>query len=296
MTGLVFGPKAKPWIETSAYLTDVLDDALEQTERAKHAEVMQQEEYQRPAMGVGALGNECRRAIAYIYFRTPVDPERETPGRMFRIFRRGHDAEAVMAEYLRTAGFELLTERAKGGQFRFDAAKYEDNGKGRLKGLADGVIVGFKSKYGSENARMYLAALPWPMLWENKEVKHKKWAKFEKIGVKSAAPEYYTQTQMLMAYLELENCLFTAKSADTQEVHSEVIAFDQKAAQAATDLAVKVIGSNSPEEHPRIGPDETFYKCRMCDFAKRCWSQKAAPGAVQNGQPVTAAPSWLTQK
>jgi hypothetical protein len=293
--GLVFGPAAKPWEETSARLSGILDAALEHKEHTERDRVMSDPQYQRPAMGVGSLGNECLRAIAYQYFRVPVDPDRKPSGKLLRIFKRGHNAESGMADYLRLAGFVLLTERANGGQFRFDAVPYED-GKGRLKGMADGVITAWimppeqgSTHHPGVDAACWAQDLPFPLLWENKEVNHKKWNSYQKSGVRKSSPEYFVQMQMLMAYLDLGHALFTAKNADTQEIFAELVPFDARAAQEASDKAVKIIQANAPEELPRIASEASDFRCKFCDYAERCWSAKA----TTNTGAVVAAPSWL---
>lgn len=237
---------------------------------------------ERPALGVGSIGNECMKALAYEYHRWPKDAGREPSGKLLRIFARGHAAELGMVEFLTTAKFTILVRTKGGGQFRFDQACYED-GKGRIKGFADGVIIDGPAEIGGVTMR-------YPCLWENKEVGAKKYAKFLKSGVKATEPEYYAQVQLLMGYLGLSEfpTLFNAKNADTQEIFAELIPFDTATTQQQSDRALRVVQSVSPDEFPRIAAESTNFKCKFCDWHDRCWS------AVPERAGPEYAPNWLT--
>ena len=49
----------------------------------------------RTYLGASRLGVACERALQYEYLRTPVDPGREIPGRILRVFEVGHALEVV---------------------------------------------------------------------------------------------------------------------------------------------------------------------------------------------------------
>jgi hypothetical protein len=89
----------------------------------------------RAYLGASRLGASCDRALQYEYAQAPVDPGRETEGRMLRIFERGHITEDMMVGWLRLAGFDLRTRNDDGKQFGFTAVG------GKLQGHVDGVIV-----------------------------------------------------------------------------------------------------------------------------------------------------------
>ena len=106
---------------------EALLDAGMQRQRAKQTP--------RQYLGASRLGASCERALQYEFAKAPVDPGRDTSGRILRIFERGHVMEDCMVMWLREAGFDLRTRKADGEQFGFSAAG------GRLKGHVDGVIV-----------------------------------------------------------------------------------------------------------------------------------------------------------
>jgi hypothetical protein len=167
----------------------------------------------------------CERALQFEYAKAPVDHGRDTPGRMLRIFERGHVMEDCMVAWLRDAGFDLRTRKADGEQFGFSVAD------GRLQGHIDGVIVG-----GPEG-------FAYPALWECKCLGNKSWSDLEKKGLAISKPIYAAQVAIYQAYLELHEhpAIFTALNADTMEIYTELVPFDAALAQRMSDRAVKVI-------------------------------------------------------
>lgn len=226
------------------------------------------QETPRDYLGGSRLGVHCERALGYEYHKTPKDEGRGFSGRVYRIFDRGHDGEARMAEYLKRAGFDLEEEKPSGGQWGFAVAQDEE-GIYRLRGHADGIIRGGPSRIGSYNMDKR-----YPMLWENKIIKSSRYAALQKAGAKESEWEYFVQCQVYMAYLGLEYALFTAVNADTMHVHAELIPLDLEIAQAASDKGVRVIKSVSPEELPKIAHSQTDFRCRWCDWQDQCWATK----------------------
>lgn len=253
----------KPWQETSKAVQEVMDRTWKAQRDA---------DPRRPYLGGSAVGRDCEREIAYGYHNTPMDEGRTGfSGQLYRVFDRGHAGEERVAKYLRVAGFELITERQDGRQFGFAALD------GRFKGHIDGVIVG-----GPE-----VPGINWksPALWENKILNNKSFGDLWNHGLKKSKPVYYTQVNLYMAYMELEQCFFTAENADTCEIYAEALQIDVAHAQAMSDRAVRIVQSNNPEELARVSSDPADYRCKFCDYAKRCWKTPAQPAAPK--------PAWL---
>lgn len=242
----------------------VIDDAMQAANKA---------ETPRDYLGGSRLGEECERKLGYEYHRAPKDEGRDFSGRVLRIFERGHTGEDNMAARLRLAGFTLLTETKDGGQFG-----WADAG-GRIKGHADGVVT----------AAPYAAGVATPCLWENKVLGNKGFNDVKRKGVQKSKPVYYAQCQLYMAFLELDEnpALFTVENADTGELYAEKVTFDAAAAQEALDRGLRVVEAGSPEELPRCAAKPTDFRCKWCDYAKRCWEKPDAPAAPE------AAPGWL---
>lgn len=220
---------------------------------------MQQSRARQPErlyLGASRLGVACERQLQFEYAQAPVDPGRETEGRMLRIFVRGHVMEDCMAAWLRDAGFDLRTRKADGEQFGFSALD------GRLQGHIDGVITGGPDGFG------------YPALWENKCLGAKSWRELEKHRLAVAKPIYAAQIALYQAYLGLHEhpALFTAVNADTMGIYAELVRFDVELAQRMSDRAVKVISATEAGELlPRSFSDPTHFECRMCAWQDRCW-------------------------
>lgn len=213
-------------------------------------------EVPRDYLGASRLGVSCARALQYEFAKAPVDPGRDTDGRLLRIFKRGHVMEDCMVDWLRAAGFDLRTRKANGDQFGFSAAG------GRLQGHIDGVIVG-----GPEG-------FAYPALWENKCLGSKSWRDLEKNRLAVAKPIYAAQVAIYQAYLELHEqpAIFTAVNADTMEIYTELVPFDAALAQRMSDRALTVISATDAGELlPRAFHDPTHFECRMCAWQDRCW-------------------------
>jgi hypothetical protein len=156
---------------------------------------------------------------------------------------------------LRLAGFDLRTHKRTGEQFGFSTAE------GRFRGHIDGVIVA-----GPE------LGIEYPVLFEHKALRAASWQAIVKKGLKVAAPVYWAQVQVYMAYLSVERTLFVALDKDSQALHFELVRFDPAEAQAFSDKAVDVLRAVSAGELlPRIAGAADFYLCRFCPYARRCW-------------------------
>lgn len=213
-------------------------------------------EARRTYLGASRLGVECTRALQYEYADAPVDPGRDTPGRMLRIFERGHVLEECMIGWLRGAGFDLRTRRDDGAQFGFSALD------GRLRGHVDGVLVAGPEGY------------EYPALWECKCLGAKSWRDLHKHKLAVAKPVYAAQVAMYQAYLGLHErpALFTAINADTMEIYAERVPFDGALAQRMSDRAVQIVlATDAGELLPRSFTDPTHFECRMCPWQDRCW-------------------------
>lgn len=206
-------------------------------------------------LGASLLGGECQRALQFAYFNAQVDPGKEIDGRRQMIFDRGHWAESYMAQKMIRAGFDLRLKDKNGRQYEFSILD------GKVKGHCDGVLVAGPNM------------IKYPALWENKCLGCKYWKQLKKDKLKKFSSTYYGQVQIMMAYFELTDnpALFTAINADTMELYDELVTFDAETAQRVSDGAVQIIGAcEAGELLPRISTDPSFYKCKWCDWAKRC--------------------------
>ena len=216
----------------------------------KHHKSQKKRDY----LGVSSIGDECLRKVQLQY----EGKDAEFSASTLRTFDIGHRLEDLVAEWLRIAGFELKTRNENGEQFGFSTAK------GRIKGHVDGKIVDVSEDLKEIGLRPQA-------LWECKTLNHKSWQETSKKGLMLTKPLYYAQIQLYMAYLDLEQCLFTALNKDSSELYFELIPFDSEAAQRYSDRAVQIIkASENNEAMPCISSDLSFFKCKMCAFRNEC--------------------------
>lgn len=219
----------------------------------------------RTYLGASRLGVACERALQYEYLHTPVDPGREIPGRILRVFEVGHALEDLAIRWLRLAGFDLYTQKSSGGQFGFSVAG------GRIQGHIDGVLNGGPAEIG----------MTYPALWECKTMNDKSWRDTVKHGVSKSKPAYAAQMAVYQAYMETaipgishNPALFTAINKDSQEIWFEQVAFDGGLAQRMSDRAVRVItATESQELLPRHTTTPTHVECKFCPWQDRCWGK-----------------------
>ena len=231
----------------SGRVTALVDAGMQQA-RARQSE--------RQYLGASRLGVACERALQFEYAKAPIDHGRDIPGRMLRIFERGHVMEDCMVAWLRDAGFDLRTRKADGEQFGFSVAD------GRLQGHVDGVIVG-----GPEG-------FAYPALWECKALGSKSWNDLAKKGLAASKPVYAAQVAIYQTYLGLFDnpAIFTAVNADSMEIYTELVPFDAALAQKMSDRAVRVIqATEAGELLPRSFAQADHFECRFCSYAERCW-------------------------
>lgn len=212
------------------------------------------EQAARQYLGASRIGDECERRLAYEFHMTPKDDGAEFKANTLRIFDMGHDGEERVAEYLKLAGFDLVTHQPDGKQFGISDAG------DKFKGHLDGII-----QSGPKNP-----GLMYPCLWESKALGEKSWSDVVKKGLKDSKPVYYAQVQIYMAYKDLLSCLFTAINRDTGEIHVEIVPFNARDAQSYIDRAVRIVKTDNPEQLGRIGRGVDDFKCKWCDYKKRC--------------------------
>jgi hypothetical protein len=246
-SGFVYGGALPP--STCASINVLIDAALVRANRAQPP---------RDYLGASRIGEPCSRKLAYEFNQTRKDAGSDFDGAILRVFAAGHRFEELTIEWLRAAGFDLRTRKRDGSQFGFRVAG------GRLGGHIDGVIVD-----GPD------VGLRWPVLWEHKALNAKSWTDLVKRGLRASKPIYFAQVQIYMAYMDVEQTLFTVLNKDSQELFHEIVLFDPAEAQSLSDKAVDILrAADSGELPPRIAADADFYLCRRCEYAKRCWEAR----------------------
>ena len=168
----------------------------------------------RDYLGGSRVGEACARRLVYEVTHAAVDPGSAFSPGVLRIFDAGHQFEALSIRWLKEAGFDLRDRGPDGEQIGFSVAG------GRLRGHADGVIVGGPN-----------IGLTWPVLFEHKALGAKSWNDLVRHGLRRSKPVYFAQVQLYMAYLDLGTAVLTALNRDTLALHHEIVPFDAAAAQ-----------------------------------------------------------------
>lgn len=260
-------------------------------------------------LGASIIGRKCKREIYYSY-RWFAQPQ--FPGRVLRLFRRGHLEEFLLVDLLRQIGAEvedydpatiaslwyhpesecyhiayldgmdvqqhssLASECLDVTDEPLHVKKAQSMGisipepkqfkikdyMGHLKGSTDGRVRGmpFIEKYG-------LTPQEW-LLLEFKTHGLKSFEALVKDKVKIAKPEHYTQMNVYMHHQGLRAALYMAVNKNTDDLHTEIILYDQEEALAALEKACEIINTKTPPK--KIGRNASAFACKFCDYRGIC--------------------------
>lgn len=200
----------------------------------------------REHLGASLLGHPCDRYL-WLTFRWAVKPT--FPGRLLRLFRRGHNEEDTVISDLRLIGC-ALNER----QTRVDFGSF-------VSGSCDGIITGGLPGY--ENQKLVL---------EIKTHSKKSFDELCKKGVALAKEQHYIQMQVYMYGLKIDQALYYAVCKDDDRIYTEHV-------RLAPDMAKKYVGRGQkialsdymPEP---LSADPSWYQCKMCNFHEFCHETK----------------------
>lgn len=208
----------------------------------------QDEEPFRSHLGASIVGQECARAIWY-GFRWATMPN--FPGRIMRLFNRGHLEEARLIALLLMIGCEVYQQDANGKQFRISHAE------GHMGGSGDGVV-------------MHLPDLP-PASWCLTEFKTHSDKSFNDVkaqGVRLSKFEHFVQQNIYMRKMDLPVSLYLAVNKNTDEIYGELVPLDTSIADQFLDRGNNIVWLHEPPK--RINASPGFYKCKFCDHRPVC--------------------------
>lgn len=218
-------------------IVELIDRALEK-----------EQEQPRSYLGASILGQSCPRKIWYDFHWVTSS---YVPGRMKRLFDRGHREESRFCAYLRLIGGVVHeVDPETGGQFGFTSYK------GHFKGSADAIL---------EN-------VPGCALRCLAEFKTHNSKSFEGLtkssGVREAKLEHYVQMQVYLGELALPECLYLAVNKDNDALYAEVVKFDEETYDKYKARAAYII--DSPEPLPKIHSSPAWWECKFCNHAAVC--------------------------
>ena len=207
-----------------------------------------QQEPPRPHLGVSMIGHHCERYI-WLSFRWAV--AEQFPGRILRLFRRGHMEEVTAIADLRAIGVTI--DHCLDDQLRISYGSH-------VSGSPDGLITGGLPESSK------------PHLLEIKTHGDKSFKQLLAQGLKESKPQHYAQMQVGMMGLKVERGFYYAVNKNTDEIYTERIKIDQPLAQKYIDRGQRL----ATEEMipPPISADPTWYQCKMCPAHSFCHEKK----------------------
>jgi len=221
-------------------------DQIQQLIDQHHAD---QKEQPRPHLGASMLGHPCDRWL-WLSFRWAV--VEKFPGRILRLFRRGHNEEAQIIRDLRAIGLDVRTPSA--GQSRVDFGCH-------VSGSIDARI---ESGVPEAKKTPHVAEFKTHSLKSFNDVKAK--------GVKESKPMHWAQMQLYMLGTELNRALYVAVCKDDDRIYTERVRLDLPFAQKLVERGHRITQSDRMPEPLSTNP--TWYECKMCSGHSQCFGSK----------------------
>ena len=212
----------------------------------KHHEA--KSEVPRSHLGASTLGHACDRWL-WLSFRWAVQPS--FPGRILRLFRRGHEEETNIINDLRAIGMDV---RKVSSQHRVDFGSHVS---GSLDAIIDsGVPEAPKTKHVAEF----------------KTHSKKSFDALVKDGVEKSKPEHFVQMQVYMAGTGLDRALYLAVCKDDDRIHTERVKLDKDVADKAVRRGHYIALSDRMPQP--LSTDPSWYQCKFCDAQEFCHQSK----------------------
>ena len=197
-------------------------------------------------LGASSIGEECDRKIWYGYH----DRKKIQDPRVHRIMDVGHWMESYALAMLKVSDYEVFHEE-NGSQFGFTDEE--------VAGNADGVIT----LDGN------------PCLLEIKSANDKRFQEMVRDGVERSNPVYFTQMQVYMHYLELDQALYFVVNKNNCDIHMEIVKYEKIKATYAVNRGKEIIREEDVEQVARSYKSKAFFKCKYCDYRSICWKSES---------------------
>lgn len=209
-------------------------------------------ELTRPHFGCSQAGHNCDRWL-WLGFRWSV---REVfPGRIKRLFRRGHNEEETVVADLRAIGCVVTDTTPDGEQIQ---AKIRPHLSGSLDGIIESGLP------TAPNTRHIL---------EIKTHALKSFTELQKIGVEKSKPQHFIQMQLYMHSLGIDRALYYSICKNDDQIYTERVKYDAAVAEKYITKSVGIIANDrSPEPMPGASP--TWYQCKWCAGYDICYESK----------------------
>ena len=201
-------------------------------------------------MGCSMLGHHCDRWL-WLSFRWAV--REEFPGRVLRLFRRGHNEEKTIISDLRNVGVDIR-DTFNGRQRKVDFGAH-------VSGSIDGII----EKGLPEAPRTRHIA-------EFKTHSKKSFDDLVKNGVEKSKLAHYVQMQVYMHGTDIKRAVYVAVCKDDDRMYVERIEYDKEVALKYIERGRRLALDNRMP--PPISTDPTWYQCKFCAAHSFCHEKK----------------------
>jgi hypothetical protein len=203
-------------------------------------------EDKRSHLGASQLGHPCDRWL-WLNFRWVI--EQKFPGRILRLFRRGHNEEASIISDLRAIGMDV-----RGSQTRVSFGSH-------VSGSADAIAASGVPESPNK-----------PHVLEFKTSSKKMFDALIKDGVEKSKHEHFIQMQVYMLGLGIDRALYLAICKDDDRIHTERVKLDKALATKYVERGQRIaLDDRMP---PPISTDPSWYACRWCPSHSFCHKQE----------------------
>lgn len=200
----------------------------------------------RPHLGASLLGHPCDRWL-WLSFRWAA--REDFSGRILRLFRRGHNEEAVIVSDLRRIGIDIRDTQA-----RVNFGKH-------VSGSLDGVI---QEGVPEAPTKRHVA--------EFKTHSLKSFNSLVKDGVEKSKPMHWAQMQVYMHGTAIDRALYVAVCKDDDRLYTERVRYDK---EAATRLVARGHAITMADRMPPpISTDPSWFQCKFCAAYDMCHQSK----------------------
>jgi hypothetical protein len=204
----------------------------------------------RPHMGCSMLGEPCERKL-WLSFRWAT-PEK-FPGRILRLFRRGHLEEDMIVSDLRAAGCHVTNTGENQSRVDFGC---------HVSGSIDGII-----ESGVPEAPKK------PHVLEAKTHSLKSFNDLAAKGVQLSKPLHWAQMQVYMLGAKVDRALYYAVCKDDDRIYTERVRLCEASAKAFVERGQRIaLTERMPE--PIAGASPSWYLCKFCASYDLCHVSK----------------------
>ena len=203
----------------------------------------------RAHFGASQAGHPCDRWL-WLSFRWAVQPD--FPGRILRVFRRGHHEEDWIVADLKAAGIKIThtgrTQKRVGFGWH-------------ISGSLDGII-----ERGVPEAvhKQHVAEFKTHSLKSFKDMVAK--------GVEKYKPIHYAQVQLYMHGTRIDRALYVAVCKDDDQLYFERVRYDKAFAEKLLDRCIGIVKAERMPDP--LSADPSWYQCKFCDAHEFCHESK----------------------